>query len=194
MTTSTKTGKKDLVLSDLFLDELADIYDAENRLIKALPKMAKAAASNELRSAIESHLKETEEHRASLESVFEAFDMKAKGKKCEAIEGLVKEADEIAKEFKGSSACDAAIISACQKVEHYEIASYGCLVVWAELLQNEDATEILSGILEEEKAADDALTQVARTMNAEAMSGEADSDEEIEEEEAPKKSKSPRRS
>lgn len=175
MTTKAAEKKAEKTLHDLFMDELADMYDAESRLVKALPKMAKAAMADELKDAIQSHLKETEGHRDTLESVFAMFDEKAKGKKCEAIVGLLKEADEIAAEFKGSPACDAAIISACQKVEHYEIASYGCLSEWAGLLGNKEAVASLEDILEEERAADEALTEVARSAsNAEALEEEGD--------------------
>src|SRR5688572_17907923 len=123
-------------LKDLFLDELADMYDAERRIIKALPKMAKAATSPDLREAIQSHLKETEGQVKKLDQVFKSFGMKAKGKTCDATVGLLEEGDQIAREFKGSPAINAALISVAQKVEHYEIASYGCLHEWSELLGN----------------------------------------------------------
>jgi len=159
-------------LKDLFLGELADMYDAERRIVKALPKLAKAATCEKLQEALLTHLKETEGHVTKVERVFECFDEKAKGKTCEATVGLLKEGDEIAAEFKGSPAINAAIISAGQKVEHYETASYGCLHEWATLLGNEDAASILEEILNEEKAANETLTALARaSSNEEALSG-----------------------
>ena len=163
-------------LKDLFLDELADMYDAEKRIVKALPKMAKAATCDDLKEAIQSHLKETEGHVRKLEQVFRAFDEKAKGKTCEATKGLLEEGDEIAAEFKGSPAINAALISAAQKVEHYEMASYGCLHEWAGLLGNEKAAGLLEEILGEEKAADEKLTELARASSNEEACGEAGSD------------------
>jgi ferritin-like metal-binding protein YciE len=159
-------------LSDLFLDELADMYDAEQRLVKALPKMAKAATCDELKGAILSHLEETKGHVTKLEEVFECFDEKPKGKTCEATKGLLEEGDEIAAEFKDSPALNAALISAAQKVEHYEMASYGCLHEWAGLLGNDDAAGLLSEILEEEKAANESLTELARAKSNEEALGE----------------------
>ena len=157
-------------LKELFLDELADMYDAEHRLIKALPKMAKAATCDDLKGAFQSHLKETQGHVKKLEQVFRAVGEKAKGKKCEATVGLLEEGDEIAAEFKGSPAINAALIAAGQKVEHYEIASYGCLHEWAGLLGNEQAAGLLEEILAEEKAADEKLTGLARaSSNEEAL-------------------------
>ncbi len=157
-------------LRDLFLGELADMYDAEHRLVKALPKMVKAATCHHLKKAIEAHLEETEGHITKLESVFEAFDEEARGKKCEATVGLLLEGDEIAADYKGSKVINAALISAAQKVEHYEIASYGCLHEWAKLLENDKAAAILEEILEEEKAANEILTELARTHgNPEAL-------------------------
>jgi ferritin-like metal-binding protein YciE len=153
----TETQKNMKILKDLFLDELADMYDAEQRIVKALPKMAKAATCNDLKTAIQSHLKETEGHVTKLEKVFQSFDEKAKGKTCEATVGLLKEGDEIAAEFKGSPAINAALISAAQKVEHYEMASYGCLHEWAGLLGNEKAANLIEEILDEEKAANEKL-------------------------------------
>ena len=158
-------------LKDLFLNELADMYDAERRIVKALPKMAKAATCEELKGAIQSHLKESEGHVKKLEQVFQSFGMKARGQTCEATVGLLEEGDEIAAEFKGSPAINAALISAAQKVEHYEMASYGCLHEWAGLLGNTEAAVLLQEILEEEKAANESLTDLARaSSNQEALS------------------------
>lgn len=157
-------------LNDLFLDELADMYDAERRIVKALPKMAKASTCPDLKDAFQAHLKETEGQVTKLERVFELFGEKAKGKTCEATVGLLKEGDEIAQEFKGSPAINAALISAAQKVEHYEMASYGCLLEWAGLLKNTEACGLIKEILDEEKAANETLTELARaSSNEEAM-------------------------
>ena len=162
------------ILKDLFLDGLADMYDAERRIVKALPKMAKAATCPDLKAAIQSHLKETEGHVTKLEDVFRSFNQKAKGKTCEATVGLLEEGDEIATEFKGSPAINAALISAAQKVEHYEMASYGCLHEWAGLLGNEEAAGLLLEILGEEKAANEKLTELARDSSNEEALGESD--------------------
>ncbi len=159
-------------LKDLFLDELADMYDAEHRIIKALPKMAKAATCNDLKAAIQSHLKETEGQVRKLEQVFKSFGEKGKGKKCEATVGLLEEGDEIAADFKGSPAINAALISVAQKVEHYEMASYGCLHEWAGLLGNKEAASLLKQILAQESGANDSLTKLARAKsNREALAG-----------------------
>jgi ferritin-like metal-binding protein YciE len=159
-------------LKVLFLDELADMYDAERRIVKALPKMAKAATCDKLKKAILAHLKETEGHVTKVEQVFQSFGEKAKGKTCEATVGLLKEGDEIAADFKGSPAINAALISAAQKVEHYETASYGCLHEWAGLLGNTKAAHLLLEILDQEKAANEKLTELARaSSNEEALSG-----------------------
>jgi len=157
-------------LKDLFLDELADMYDAERRIVKALPKMAKAATCDHLKKAILSHLKETEGHVKKLERVFQSCGEKAKGKTCEATVGLLEEGDEIAADFEGSPAINAALISAAQKVEHYEMASYGCLHEWAGLLGNTEAAGLLQEILDQEKAANESLTELARaSSNEEAL-------------------------
>jgi ferritin-like metal-binding protein YciE len=163
-------------LRETFLDELADVFDAEKQLLKALPKMAKAAQNQELREAFESHLEETQGHVERLEQVFEIFGEPAKGKKCKAMQGLVEEGSELIEEEEG----DAALICAAQKVEHYEIASYGTLATWARLLQQEDAADLLEETLEEEKAADEKLTGLAENnINAE------DNQEEEEEDKQP---------
>ncbi len=146
------------------------MYDAERRIVKALPKMAKAATCNDLKQAIRHHLKETEGHVRKLEEVFLAFDKKPRGKTCEATVGLLAEGGEIAEDFKGSPAINAALISAAQKVEHYEMASYGCLYEWASLLENAPAAELLEEILDEEKAANSTLNQLAlANCNLEAL-------------------------
>ena len=162
-------------LRETFLDELADLYDAEKQLIKALPKMAKAAAHEELKDAFETHLEETQEHVNRLEQVFRAFGSKPKGKKCKAMQGLIEEGEEIIDEEMG----DAALICAAQKVEHYEIASYGCLQSWATLLEENESADLLQETLDEEKATDEKLTQTAES----AINLEDENEQEGEEEE-----------
>ncbi len=163
-------------LKDLFLDDLADMYDAEKRIVKALPKMVKAATCTDLKAAIENHLKETEGHVRKLEQVFQAYGERAVGKTCEATKGLLQEGDEIAAEFKDSPAINAALIAAAQKVEHYEMASYGCLKEWAGLLGNQEAADLLEDILNEEKAANEGLTKLAvAKSNEEALCESCDS-------------------
>jgi ferritin-like metal-binding protein YciE len=164
-------------LRDLFLDELADMYDAERRIVKALPKMAKAATCPKLKKVILAHLKETEGHVTKLEQVFRSFDQKAKGKTCKATMGLLEEGDEIAADFNGSEAINAALISAAQKVEHHEMASYGCLHEWAGLLGNKQAARLLEEILDEETAANDTLTNLARGGSNQEALGEGDEKE-----------------
>jgi ferritin-like metal-binding protein YciE len=156
-------------LEQLFLNELADMYDAEHRITKALPKLARAATCAELRSALLTHLKETEEQTSRLEQVFKLVGQKPKAKKCEATVGLLTEGADLAAENKGSPTINAAIISAAQKVEHYEIASYGCLYQWAMLLGQEKAAELLEESLDEEKQADRILTELAEAKNLEAL-------------------------
>ena len=164
--TSSKT------LKDLFMSELEDMYDAEHRIVKALPKLARAATCEHLKEAFLAHLKETEGHVTKLEKVFQMFGETAKGKRCEATVGLLAEGDEIAEEFAGSPAINAALISAAQKVEHYETASYGCLHEWATLLGNVKAAAVLQNILEEEKFANETLTALAETRSNEEALGE----------------------
>lgn len=155
-------------LMKLFEDSLKDIYWAENALVKALPKMAKKATSAELIEAIESHLKETEGHVSKVEQVFEIIGKKAVAKKCEAMNGLIKEAEEIMKETEEGAMRDAGIIAASQKVEHYEIATYGTLRTFAEILGQSEAAGILDEILTEEKNCDETLTGVAQSINMQA--------------------------
>jgi ferritin-like metal-binding protein YciE len=162
-------------LHELFLAELADVYGAEKQLLKALPKMAKAANSAELQEAFSNHLSETEEQVERIEQVFEAFDKPAKSKHCKAMEGLLSEGKEILDEWKGSAALDAALISAAQKVEHYEIASYGCLCTWAKLLDNAEALALLKQTMDEEETADQTLTRIAESSsNTEAEEGQGE--------------------
>ncbi|MDB5015443.1 MAG: hypothetical protein JWQ84_275 [Mucilaginibacter sp.] len=161
---SQATGVEESALNELFLDELKDIYWAEKHLVSALPKMAKAATSEELRTAIENHLAETENHVTRLENAFASIDEKAVAKKCEAMAGLIKEGTEIiADTEKGSFTRDAGIISAAQKVEHYEIASYGTLKTLATVLGYNEAADLLEATLQEEKNADNLLSQIAES-------------------------------
>lgn len=161
------------LLMELFENGLKDIYWAEKALLKALPKMVKNATDPSLVEAIQNHLAETEEQVSKVESVFEILEQKAVAKKCEAMEGLIKEGDEIMKDTEKGPQRDAGIISAAQKVEHYEIASYGTLRTFAETLGLKDAAEILEEILEEEKKADETLTEIAvATINVAALEEE----------------------
>jgi ferritin-like metal-binding protein YciE len=179
-------------LRELFLDELADLYSAEKQLLKALPKMAKAASSDDLRQAFEEHLTQTEEHVSRLEQVFEAFDKPAKAKTCKAMQGLVEEGDEVIKDYKGEAACDAALICAAQKVEHYEIASYGTLCTWAEVLEVGDALDLLQQTLEEEKETDERLTELAESSsNMEAEEGESEDESEKDDSPRSKRAQTP---
>lgn len=167
---TSKTAKKaeqttdvqESALNELFIDELKDIYWAEKHLVKSLPKMAKAATSDELRAAIEKHISETENQVSRLEQVFQSVGEKAAAIKCEAMEGLIKEGEEIVKETeKGSLTRDAGIISASQKIEHYEIASYGTLRTLAGVLGYDEAVDLLEATLAEEKQCDEDLTILA---------------------------------
>ncbi|HVY69780.1 MAG TPA: ferritin-like domain-containing protein [Verrucomicrobiae bacterium] len=150
-------------LHKLFLDELADLYDAENQLVKALPKMAKAAESDELREAFESHLEETRNQVQRLEEVAESLDVKLKRKPCKAMQGLVAEASELMEEQADTTALDAALIAAAQKVEHYEMASYGTVCAWAREMGHTEALALLKSTLDEESAADTKLTEIAES-------------------------------
>lgn len=169
-------------LDKLFYDTLKDIYWAEKQLTKALPKMQKNATTDELKAAIEEHLTQTEEHVSRLEQVFEMCGKKAQAKKCEAMEGLIEEGNEIVEETeKGTMTRDAGIIMAAQKVEHYEIATYGCLVTFAKTLGMEDAVELLQQTLDEEKETDARLTEIAEgniNQGAETEEDEESADEE----------------
>ena len=148
-------------LDELFHDTLKDIYFAEKKILSALPKMAKAAQSEELRAAFEKHQSETEEHVSRLEQVFEIIEEKPEAKTCAAIVGITDEGAEIMKEYKGSPALDAGLLAAAQAVEHYEISRYGTLRTWAEELGLDDAVALLQDTLEEEEATDAALTEIA---------------------------------
>ena len=152
---------KDKNLNDLFLDTLKDIYYAEKQVLKALPKMAKAAHSDQLRAAFEKHHGETEGQVERLERVFELIDKPARGKTCEAIQGLLDEGKEIMEDYKGCEALDAGLLAAAQAVEHYEISRYGTLKQWALQLGMKDAARLLDETLQEEKKTDVSLTTLA---------------------------------
>lgn len=162
---------KTATMNDLFLDEIRDLYDAEKQLTKALPKMAKAASSEELQAAIEDHLQQTQGHVDRLEEIFEALGEKGTGKKCAAMSGLIKEGEEIVSEFDEGALRDAGIIAAAQKVEHYEISGYGSARTHAQMLGHTEAVSRLEETLKEEKEADSKLNEIAEQMvNEEAMS------------------------
>ena len=170
---ATRTPKQENALKELFVDELKDIYWAEQHLVKALPKMIKGATSDELKQTITDHLEQTKNHVTRLESAFESIGEKAKAVKCEAMAGLLKEAEELLEETdKGTEVRDVAIISASQKVEHYEIASYGTMRTLAGVLGFTEAQKILDETLAEEKEADSLLTQVAESYVNEAAAAE----------------------
>ncbi|HVT28873.1 MAG TPA: ferritin-like domain-containing protein [Lacipirellulaceae bacterium] len=155
-------------LEDLFVNELKDLYSAERQLVKALPKMAKASASRELRSGFEKHLKQTEGHVDRLEQIFGELDVSPRGKKCKGMEGLIEEGAEVIKEDAEPEVKDAALIAAAQRVEHYEIAGYGCVRTYARLLGNDVAAKLLQQTLDEEGETDKTLTELAETINVEA--------------------------
>jgi ferritin-like metal-binding protein YciE len=161
-------------LKELYVEELRDIYDAENQLVKALPEMAKAATSEELRSGFEDHLEQTKEHVRRLEQVLNGLGEKAKGKKCKGMQGLVSEGKEIIEEDFADDVRDAALISAAQRVEHYEIAAYGTVRTYAEILGEENAVSILEKTLQEEKETDEQLTELAEGINVQAAEPQAE--------------------
>ena len=157
-------------LKTLYIDELRDLYNAENQLIKALPKMAKAASSEELQDAFEKHLEQTKTHVERLEEVFEEIDEKPKGKTCKAMKGLIEEGSEILHEDGEESVIDAGIIVAAQKVEHYEIASYGSVRTFAQLLGKDSSAELLQTTLDEESEANELLNKLTEDIvNPEAL-------------------------
>ena len=147
-------------LDDLFHDTLKDIYYAEKKILKALPKMAKGADDAQVSAAFEKHLAETEGQVERLEEVFDILGVSARGKTCPAIDGIIEEGSEILDEYKGSMSLDAGLVAAAQAVEHYEIARYGTLIAWATSLGKDDIVELLNATLEEEKATDEALTSL----------------------------------
>jgi len=158
-------------LKELYVDELKDLYNAENQLVKALPKMAKAASSEELRAGFEEHLEQTKSHVQRLEQIFEMLDESPKGKKCKGMEGLIEEGSEIMEEDFEGALLDAALIGAAQRVEHYEIAAYGTVRAFAEELGESEHASLLAETLEEEKETDEKLTELAKQINVEADEG-----------------------
>ena len=150
-------------LSDLFYDQLKDIYFAERQILKALPKMAKAAKSQELRAAFLTHRDETEEHVERLQQIFEILGKRAQAKTCEAIKGILEEGDEVAEDYAGSDALDAGLLAGGQAVEHYEMSRYGTLKTWATQLGMKDAAALLDQTLQEEKKTDALLSKLAQS-------------------------------
>ena len=166
-------------LKDLYVEQLQDLYSAESQLIKALPKMIDAASSDELRTSIEEHLEKTKQHATRLEKIFGRIGEDPKGKKCKGMEGLIKEGSEVIEDDDMEEEVkDAAMIAAAQRVEHYEIAGYGCVRTYATLLGDREAAALLEQTLEEEKEADETLTEIAEQINVEAVGGEAEEEEE----------------
>ncbi|MBA1144757.1 YciE/YciF ferroxidase family protein [Mesorhizobium neociceri] len=161
MAATKKTSTKGL--EDLFLDGLKDMYYAEKKILKALPKMAKGAEDQQVSAAFEKHLAETEDQVERLEEVFDILGVAARGKTCPAIDGILEEGSEILDEYKGSKPLDAGLVAAAQAVEHYEIARYGTLIAWATSLGRDDIVELLNATLAEEKATDDALTSLGES-------------------------------
>ncbi len=161
-------------LKDLYLDELRDIYDAENEIVKALPKMAEAASSTELRSAFTHHLEQTRRHVTRLEQVFAGMGEKAKAKKCDGVRGILEEGEDLIGEKGDPSVRDAGLIAGAQRVEHYEMAVYGSLRTWASRIGNSQAVSLLDETLNEEKEADHKLTQIAeQSVNKQAAASSA---------------------
>jgi len=168
-------------LKELYIDELRDLYNAENQLVKALPKLAKASSSEELREGFTEHLEQTKGHVQRLEQILDALGERPKGKKCAGMEGLVKEGSEVMEEGFEGSVMDAALIGAAQRVEHYEIAAYGTVRAFAEILGETGHVSLLDATLEEEKETDQKLTELASQINEEAQSFDRESEEIIEE-------------
>lgn len=183
-------------LHDAFLDELRDAYDAEKQLLKALPKMAKKATSEDLTGAFETHLEETRGHVDKLEQVFGALGEKVRGKHCDGIAGIIEEGKSVMEEDFDAQTMDACLIAGGQRAEHYEMAAYGTLVAWAQAMGHTEAAELLQEILEEEKAADEKLTELAEGGINQAAADEAhpDEDEASEDQEPPAKSTAKKRS
>jgi len=168
-------------LKSLLVEQVKDLYDAEKRLTKAIPKLAKASTNEELRTALEEHLGETEQHVSRLEQVFELLEQRPKAKPCEGMKGLIEEGDEHAKEdYDDDDLRDAMIIGSAQRVEHYEIAGYGTAIAHARLLELEDVVDLMEATLAEEKAADEKLTEIAESvvnLQAAEQEGEEDTDD-----------------
>jgi len=176
-------------LRDLYIDELKDLYSAEKQLVRALPKMAKNATHPELKQAFENHLAETEEHVARLEQIFESLESSPRGKKCVGMEGLIEEGNELLEEEAEEDVVDAGLISKAQHVEHYEIAGYGTVRTWAQILGEERHVQLLQQTLDEEKNADVLLTQLAESS----VNIDAETAEDEEEDEQPSRARSGKR-
>lgn len=166
-------------LRELYIDELRDLYSAENQLVKALPKMAKGADSDELRQGFEEHLEQTKGHVQRLEQVFEALGESPKGKKCKGMEGLIEEGSEVLEEDYEGNILDAALIGAAQRVEHYEIAGYGTVRAMAEKLGEDEQASLLTETLDEEKETDQKLTELAETANTDNVGEQSEDSEEL---------------
>ena len=181
-------------LREALVEEIRDIYNAEKQLVKALPKMAKGAESDELREAFEKHLGETEGQVTRLERVFELLDEKPRGKHCAGMAGIVEEGSEKLQEDMEGSVLDACLIASAQKVEHYEISAYGSAIAWAEALGLNEVVEVLTETLEEEKAADEKLSALAESgINQAATAGETEESDEMEDDEEEETRATPRK-
>jgi ferritin-like metal-binding protein YciE len=174
-------------LSHLYVDQLRDLHNAESQLVKALPKMAKAASSPALKQGFEKHLLQTKGHVDRLEQIFAALDESPKGKKCAGMEGLIEEGEEIIKEIPADEGLDAGLVAAAQRVEHYEIAAYGTVRNFAELLGDDEAATLLQQTLDEEKETDEKLTEISKDVNTRAL--ESCELEEKQEEASPRRAK-----
>lgn len=173
-------------LKELYMDELRDLYDAENQLVKALPKMAKKAESEQLRNGIEEHLEQTKNHAKRIEQIFESLGEPVKGKKCKGMQGIVGEGSQALREGYEDALLDSAIIGAAQRVEHYEIAAYGTVREFAKLLGENEAERLINETLDEEKETDRKLTELATQINRQAMES-ASSEQDTESESRPKR-------
>ena len=176
-------------LKELYIDELKDLYNAENQLVKALPKLAKAASSPKLKQGFEEHLEQTKGHVSRLEEIFEALSESTKGKKCKGMEGLIEEGSEMTEEDFEGAVLDAGLIGAAQRVEHYEIAGYGTARAFAEVLGESEHVSLLEATLTEEEQTDEKLTKLSEEINAQAKAGGEEVEESEEEEESKPQSK-----
>jgi ferritin-like metal-binding protein YciE len=168
---------KENSLRELYVDELKDLYSAENQLVKALPKMAKAASNLDLKAGFEEHLEQTKGHVSRLEQIFKSLDESPKGKKCKGMEGLITEGSETIEEDPGDEELDAGLIAAAQRVEHYEMAGYGCVATYAKLLDEREAERLLRETLNEEKETDKKLTKLSENINVEAMNSHGEDED-----------------
>jgi ferritin-like metal-binding protein YciE len=174
-----RTTVKATTLRELYVQELKDLYDAENQITKALPKMIKQASSEQLQSALEEHLEITREQAQRIEQIFEKMGERLKAQKCKGMQGVIEEGSELLKEAEDEDVRDAGIIASAQKVEHYEIASYGTVRTYAQLLGEDEAVQLLQQTLDEEKEADQKLNALAEEINVEAQSGEGEEEEAV---------------